>query len=58
LIINARVALDPVSLEKLVGEIVGKVCISVNAKTVLGKTQSFKPGRPIPTHRYNAINAK
>ena len=58
LIINARVALDPVILEKLVGEIVSKVCSSVNAKTVLGKTQSFKPGRPVPTHRYTAINAK
>ena len=58
LIINARVALDPVILEKLVGEIVGKVCSSINAKTVLGKTQSFKPGRPVPTHRYTAMNAK
>lgn len=58
LIINARVALDPLVLEKLVGDIVGKVCISINAKALLGKTQSFKPGRPVPTHRYTAKNAK
>jgi hypothetical protein len=47
-----------VILEKLVGEIVSKVCSSINAKTVLGKTQSFKPGRPVPTHRYTSMNAK
>lgn len=58
LIINARVALDPVILEGLVGVVVDKSCKSINAKAVLGKTQSFKPGRPVPTYRYTASNAK
>ncbi|NBR04391.1 MAG: cobalamin biosynthesis protein P47K [Planctomycetes bacterium] len=58
LIINARVAIDPVILEKLVSDMVCKTCDSIKAKAVLGKTQSFKPGRPVPTHRYSAVNAK
>jgi len=58
LIVNARVALDPVVLEKIVKDTVEEICLNNGAQMVLGKTQSFKPGRPVPTHRYTTANAK
>jgi Ni2+-binding GTPase involved in maturation of urease and hydrogenase len=53
-IVNARVALDPAELERLVGQTVAKVCGERGARVTAGKSQSFRPGRPQPTHRYTA----
>jgi Ni2+-binding GTPase involved in maturation of urease and hydrogenase len=53
-IVNARVALDPVELERLVGQTVAKVCGERGARVTGQKSQSFRPGRPQPTHRYTA----
>ena len=52
LIVNARVAIDPAELEKLVEKVVKQVCVARLAQQSAAKTQSFRPGRPTPTHRY------
>lgn len=52
LIVNARVALDPAVLQAQVRQSVEAVCLSRAAAPTFGKTQSFRPGRPQPTHRY------
>ena len=52
LIVNARVAADPAVLEKRVRETVESVCRSHGARAEFASVQSFRPGRPQPTHRY------
>lgn len=52
LIVNARVAIDPAVLETHVAEVVRRACESRGARMTDAKTQSFRPGRPTPTHRY------
>ena len=54
LIVNARVAIDPKSLERHVRQAVGLVCSSRIATADFRQTQSFRPGRPVPTHRFAA----
>jgi G3E family GTPase len=51
-IVNARVALDPAELQELVHRAINAACQAMGATAKLGKTQSFRPGRPQPTHRY------
>ena len=52
LIINARVATDPQVLEKHVRDTVQAVSRSRFARAEYRTMQSFRPGRPQPTHRY------
>ncbi|HSG69038.1 MAG TPA: cobalamin biosynthesis protein P47K, partial [Planctomycetaceae bacterium] len=52
LIVNARVACDPVLLEEAVDRVLEEVCQSRNARVENPQTQSFRPGRPVPTHRF------
>jgi G3E family GTPase len=54
LIVNARVATDPAILETLVREAVLKAGEAREAQVDFRQTQSFRPGRPVPTHRYAA----
>jgi G3E family GTPase len=54
LIVNARVAADPTVLEKQVREAVAAVCQVHQAHAAFRSLQSFRPGRPMPTHRYAA----
>jgi G3E family GTPase len=51
-IVNARVAADPAVLEQHVRRVVGEVCQSRGAEAQFVNMQSFRPGRPQPTHRY------
>lgn len=51
-IVNARVACDPKILETLVHKVVEDVCATRGAMPAFRQTQSFRPGRPVPTHRY------
>lgn len=51
-IVNARVACDPERLEVLVRDCVSEACQAVGAEAQFRQTQSFRPGRPVPTHRY------
>ncbi len=52
LIVNARVACDPELLEEHVNKAVTQACAAVGATPEFRQTQSFRPGRPVPTHRY------
>jgi hypothetical protein len=54
LIVNARVAADPVVLEGQVRKIVKAVCQANQGAAEFVSVQSFRPGRPTPTHRYAA----
>ena len=54
-IVNARVACDPELLESLVDEAVKSACESIGAAPEFRQTQSFRPGRPVPTHRMDAV---
>jgi G3E family GTPase len=51
-IINARVAADPAELEAQVRQTVVAVCQEQGARAEFLSMQSFRPGRPQPTHRY------
>lgn len=53
-IVNARVAIDPDELRLHVGRVVAAVCARHGATATELQTQSFRPGRPQPTHRYAA----
>lgn len=55
-IINARVACDPEELQELVTSVVGEVMDSVKATAEFRSTQSFRPGRPVPTHRITELS--
>ncbi|MEO1994546.1 MAG: GTP-binding protein [Planctomycetaceae bacterium] len=52
LIVNARVACDPDALESLTRDTVLEVCRNYGAEAEFRQTQSFRPGRPVPTHRF------
>jgi hypothetical protein len=54
LIVNARVALDPALLEAEVRRAVEGACGACGAVAAFRGVQSFRPGRPQPTHRYAA----
>jgi Ni2+-binding GTPase involved in maturation of urease and hydrogenase len=51
-VVNARVAADPAVLENQVREAVVAVCLERGARAEFLSLQSFRPGRPQPTHRY------
>ena len=51
LVVNARVAIDPAELETLVRRVVAQACADVLATPQIVTVQSFRPGRPVPTHR-------
>ena len=50
-IVNARVACEPDVLEETVRTCVSTAVESLSARVEFRRTQSFKPGRPVPTHR-------
>lgn len=54
IIVNARVAIDPADLAKSVNEVVAEVSRRYGATSTSVSMQSFRPGRPTPTHRYSA----
>jgi G3E family GTPase len=52
LIVNARVAADPARIEEQVRRAVAEACAARQAQAEFRTLQSFRPGRPQPTHRY------
>lgn len=52
LIVNARVAVDPTLLEHEVDRAVRTVAIPLGIEVEFRKSQSLRPGRPTPTHRF------
>jgi G3E family GTPase len=57
LIVNARVAADPAVLEEQVRRTVAAVCQAHGCRADFAAVQSFRPGRPQPTHRYAVAKA-
>jgi hypothetical protein len=55
LIVNARVACDPAVLETHVRAVVEECCAARHATVEFRSTQSFRPGRPVPTHRFAGV---
>jgi Ni2+-binding GTPase involved in maturation of urease and hydrogenase len=51
LIVNARVATDPEQLSGLVQKVLLAAADKFAARIESQQTQSFRPGRPVPTHR-------
>ncbi|MDY3553270.1 GTP-binding protein [Gemmata sp. JC717] len=53
LIVNARVAIDPAVLEAEVKRVVALESTKVGVVAEFRTSQSLRPGRPVPTHRYS-----
>jgi len=51
-IVNARVAMDPATLEAEVRRAIESRCRTLGAAAEFRTSQSLRPGRPVPTHRY------
>jgi Ni2+-binding GTPase involved in maturation of urease and hydrogenase len=51
-IVNARVAADPDVIARQVRETMKAICQACGARADFRSMQSFRPGRPQPTHRY------
>jgi G3E family GTPase len=52
LVVNARVAVGPAELEREVHRVVREVCAGAGVGVTFRQTQSLRPGRPTPTHRF------
>jgi Ni2+-binding GTPase involved in maturation of urease and hydrogenase len=50
-VVNARVAMDPAELERHVRQTVEAASRAIGASATIDELQSFRPGRPTPTHR-------
>lgn len=50
-VVNARVGTDPAELEDMVRKELAAVCEAMNLQHEVVSLQSFRPGRPVPTHR-------
>ena len=53
LIVNARVAINPAVLEAEVKRVVAGECAKAGVVAEFRTSQSLRPGRPVPTHRYS-----
>ncbi len=51
LLVNARVAIAPEAMERLVGAATAQVFGQREIESAVGEMQSFRPGKPEPTHR-------
>ena len=54
-IVNARVAISPARLQSLVANAVAAAAQKIGATAEIKQTQSFRPGRPVPTHRVREL---
>ena len=51
LLVNARVAVDPDRLREIVLAVTQELASQLNITLTVGNIQSFRPGKPEPTHR-------
>ncbi|WP_168565356.1 GTP-binding protein [Crateriforma spongiae] len=51
MVVNARVAIAPETLESIVQRSLKQVADQTGAQLIVESIQSFRPGRPVPTHR-------
>ncbi len=57
LVVNARVAVDPKELERQVRAAVSAASAANGTTATFREVQSFRPGRPTPTHRIVALKS-
>ncbi|MCY2982545.1 MAG: cobalamin biosynthesis protein P47K [Planctomycetota bacterium] len=57
LVINARVACAPDSLTKTIEDTLHAVCLEFGVTEKMNTLQSFRPGRPVPTHRMSGTES-
>ncbi len=50
-VINARVAISPELLTEIVSTVIGRIAEKIQGTAEVSALQSFRPGRPVPTHR-------
>jgi hypothetical protein len=50
-VVNARVAVDPELLTEMVRKAIHEEANKLDATAEINTLQSFRPGRPVPTHR-------
>ena len=55
IVVNARVAIDPKDLEVQIRSAIETVSANYGVTAEVTSLQSFKPGRPVPTHRLNPV---
>ncbi len=51
LVVNARVGMEPQQLTDIVKAALGEVGAQFKTAISIRQVQSFRPGRPVPTHR-------
>jgi len=51
LLVNARVAAGPEQLETVVVNVTRELAVDTGVQLTVGNMQSFRPGKPVPTHR-------
>jgi hypothetical protein len=51
IVVNARVATSPESLQQMTEQAVQDACETIGAVCEVRHTESFRPGRPTPTYR-------
>ena len=51
LVVNARVATDPELIRECVQSALSNAANRISGTLTIGRIQSFRPGRPVPTHR-------
>ncbi len=51
IVINARVAVDPEFLTEAIKQTLTEVCLKAAVEFNINTLQSFRPGKPVPTHR-------
>ena len=56
-VVNARVAIDPEALEQCVRQSIDSVCGRLHLAFEFRRSQSFRPGRPVPTHRFGELQS-
>lgn len=55
IVVNARVAVAPEVLQHHVESAIKTACDRISGTCEIRQTQSFRPGRPVPTHRVTEI---
>ncbi|MEL7496910.1 MAG: GTP-binding protein [Planctomycetota bacterium] len=55
ILVNARVAASPEQLEAIVREVTSMQATEMGIQLTVGNMQSFRPGKPEPTHRVGGI---
>lgn len=55
-VVNARVAIDPARLRELFEATVQETAEKHGMRAALQQTKSFRPGRPVPTHRFDTVS--